>query len=68
MAPCREAGEKNARLFLSANEASALRLFSVPQIIGEALLERDELTRLGDAKGFLAECMRREILLASALS
>ena len=56
--------EPAQRLFLSEAEASVLALFDPPQIIGESLLERPELTALDDAKGFLAECMRRRILVS----
>jgi Fe-S-cluster containining protein len=49
--------------FLTEPEASALRLFTTPQALGEAVLQRPELTALEDARGFLAECMRQGVLV-----
>ncbi len=66
--PQKEAGISDVRLFLSAEEADALALFKTRQVIGEALLCRSEMTALGDAKGFLAECMRRQVLIASEIA
>ena len=61
-----EVPEKNgtlSRLFLSEAEVRVLRLFGSPRIVGEALLETAEMQALDDAKAFLAECLRRQILI-----
>jgi len=51
------------RLYLTADEARALELFSAPQILGEALFARPEIKALDDARRLLAECLRRGLLV-----
>lgn len=51
------------RLYLSADEARALVLFSAPQVLGEALFARPEIEALDDARRLLAECLRRGVLV-----
>ena len=51
------------RLYLGAEEARALELFSTPQILGEALFARPEIAALDDARRLLAECLRRGLLV-----
>lgn len=65
--PLQESGILNVRLFLSREEAAVLAIFKERQVIGEALLEREEMAALDDARVFLAECLRRNILLAEPL-
>jgi Fe-S-cluster containining protein len=50
------------RLFLTEPEVVALRLFQTPQSLGEQLFETDAIRGLDDPRGFLAECMRRDVL------
>ena len=54
------------RLYLTANEARALQLFSAPLVLGEALFARPEIEVLDDARRLLAECLRRGLLVDSA--
>ncbi|MBW2736363.1 MAG: hypothetical protein JRH20_28585 [Deltaproteobacteria bacterium] len=56
-------GNGNALLFCDEAQAAALLLFREPQVLGEALLAREEIEALDDARGMLAECMRRGILV-----
>jgi len=51
-------------LFLTGNEAKTLRRFKTAQVVGEQLFDTIDITETGTAKEFLAECMRRQILLA----
>ena len=47
---------------VTAAEVELLRLFEEPQVFGEELFARVEIDNLADARGFLAECMRRGVL------
>ena len=48
---------------LTRAQERALHLFAEPRVLGEKLLARPELEALGDTRGFLAECMRRGVLV-----
>jgi hypothetical protein len=54
---------EGARVYLTAGEASALRLFTTPQVLGEALFARPKVEALEDARRLLAECLRRGLLV-----
>ena len=54
---------EKARVFLTADQARALRLFETPQLLDERLLERPEITALDDPREFLAVFMRRSVLV-----
>lgn len=56
-------GGDGKRLYLTADEARALELFSTPQVLGEALFARPEIEALDDARRLLAECLRRGLLV-----
>jgi hypothetical protein len=51
------------RLFLTESEVRALEVFGTPRIIGESVLEMEEMRALDDKREFLAICMRRGILV-----
>jgi len=68
MRPSKTEGEDVAELFMTFDEGSALRLFECAQIIGEELLETAQMKALPNPKGFIAECMRCDILLESDLA
>ncbi|MEE9383562.1 MAG: hypothetical protein V3V08_09135 [Nannocystaceae bacterium] len=53
-------------IYITPQEATLLRVFREPQVLGEAFFERPEVAALDDARGFLAECMRRKLLVAGA--
>jgi len=53
----------NRILFLTDDETKTLRIFKTAQTIGEQLLDRIEIADKEIAKAFLAECMRRQILV-----
>lgn len=56
-------GESQARVFCSSAQAALIRVFSTPQVFGEALFEGAEIEALEDARGFLAQCLRRRLLV-----
>lgn len=55
----------NLILFLTEHETKTLRRFKTAQIISEPLFDTIEITETEPAKEFLAECMRRQILVAA---
>lgn len=54
---------KPLRTFLDSQETSLLGLFEQPQVLGEALFERFEIATFDRARDFLAQCLRKSILL-----
>ena len=52
-------------LFLTDDETKTLRLLKTARVIGEQLFDTIEITEKETAKEFLAECMRRQILVAA---
>src|SRR5690606_35100173 len=56
------AEDERASLYVTPAEARLLALFRAPQTFGEALFARPEIDALDDARGFLAECLRRGLL------
>ncbi len=53
----------NRILFLTDDEAKTIKRLKTPQVIGEQLFDTIEIKDKEIAKEFLAECMRRQILL-----
>jgi len=54
------------RELFGAAEIDLLRVFEQPRVFGEELFERAELDRVGDARSFLARCLRLGILTEQA--
>ena len=53
----------NRILFLTDGETKTLRRLKTAQVIDEQLFDTIEITAAETAKEFLAECMRRQILV-----
>jgi hypothetical protein len=51
------------RYFLHKEESDILDLFTEPVVIGEALFEKKEIADFEDARDFLAECLRKSVLI-----
>lgn len=51
------------RYFLHKAESDILGLFTEPVVIGEALFEKKEIADFEDARDFLAECLRKSVLI-----
>jgi Fe-S-cluster containining protein len=56
---------REIRLFVSREEKAVLELFKTKRVLGEQLLDMPELKATRNPKDFLAECMRRDILVVS---
>ncbi len=59
-------GLGDERIFIGEAEAKVLRLFESPRSFGEALMQAPEVEALDDARAFLAQCLRRDILVQAA--
>jgi hypothetical protein len=62
----KDGGVPNRILFLTDDETKTLRLLKTAQVIDEQLFDTIEISEKEAAKAFLAECMRRQILVAAA--
>ncbi len=51
------------KLFLTVAENRVLDLFKTAQVIGEQLFDTPEVAQLDNPRAFLAQCMRRDILV-----
>ncbi|MBN2525976.1 MAG: hypothetical protein JXR76_06235 [Deltaproteobacteria bacterium] len=54
---------KPRRFFLYKEESDILRLFAEPVVIDEVLFEKKEIADFADARDFLAECLRKSVLI-----
>ncbi|MBN2715036.1 MAG: hypothetical protein JXX14_04220 [Deltaproteobacteria bacterium] len=56
------------RYFLWNEEVAILKLFADPVVIEEALFEKNEIADFAEARDFLAECLRKSILVKADCS